>query len=136
MRKNKVLIPITIPLCYLVKKSIRIKLRDHGLDDEKYAVLHLSFDSPNNNDIFGKIKGRRETRHKFIVMCFREEVFERLVEEDRFTFRGTIELVYGGVYITATKVYDSLGINVEDEESIYYNNYKPIAIDLDEESEH
>jgi hypothetical protein len=104
--------------------SKRIKTSDYK-EPEEYAILKVGL-----KDAFdGHALKFRAKKHKaYTLICFDKEIFERLVEGDWFTFKGTISLDYGSCYYCVERVYDELGVNICSEESLYYKANEVVEV--------
>ena len=125
MRRKRDRIFIQIPRVTLLDVQVRLKKNDLK-NDEEYAVLKVCFvDTFDDHALSWKSK---KTAKNFTVMCFRDEIWRRLIATHVFSFEGFVSLKYGGVYFVAEKAYDELDFNIEKEESLYFTNYKPLTI--------
>lgn len=108
---------------YLGDISIRKRRNFQTKTEEEYAVLKVTVS--DSFDTFQLARGSKKTPKVYTLMCFREEIYKRLIAEYRFSFKGFVSLSYGNTYIVVTKAYDELGFDVEQEGSICFDDYSP-----------
>lgn len=125
MKGKRDRISCQVPRVTLLDVQVRVK-KNELKNDEEYAVLKVSFvDTFDGHALAWKSKRTPKT---FTLMCFRPEIWRRLVERETFSFEGFISLKYGGIYFVVERAYDELDFNIEKEDSPYYTNYKTLSI--------
>jgi hypothetical protein len=125
MKKKRDKISCQIPRVTLLGVQVRLK-KNELKNDEEYAVLKVSFvDTFDGHALAWK---SRKVPKTFTVMCFRDEVWKRLIETHAFSFTGFVSLKYGGVYFVVEKAFDELDFDVERRESMYFTNYSEMSI--------
>jgi hypothetical protein len=65
-------------------------------------------------------KRRKPKIDKFSCVCFSPEVYQRLKPGDMFSFDGEVSFAPGSTYLIITKAYDSLGCDITEENSPYF----------------
>ena len=126
MRRKRDKITCQIPRVRLLNIQVRMK-KNELKNNEEYAVLKVSLiDTFDDHALSWKSKHIAKT---FTLMCFRDEIWKRLIETHTFSFKGFVSLKYGGVYFVVEKAYDELGFDIEKQESLYYTNYKELSFE-------
>jgi len=116
-------ISIYIPKVCVLKVDRRVK-KNELKNDEEYGIIKVSWnDAFDSHALAWK---SRKINKTFTLMCFRDEIWRRLIETHVFSFEGFASLRYGGVYFVIEKAFDELDFNIEKSESLYFNNYKPL----------
>lgn len=114
---------------YLTDLSIRKRRNPYTKNEEEYAVFKVCHE--DTFDTFHLARGTKKYFKTYTLMCFREEIYTRVVVGDRFSFKGFASLSYGGTYLVAEKAYDELGYSVETKSSLYHQ--KEVYEDGEEE---
>jgi len=126
MRKKRDRIAIFIPKVCVLKVDRRVK-KSELKNDEEYGVIKASFnDAFDDHALSWK---SRKTNKSFTLMCFRDEIWRRLIETHVFSFEGFASLRYGGVYFVIERAFDELDFNIEKPDSLYFTNYKPMKVE-------
>lgn len=114
---------------YLNDLSIRKRRNPYTKHEEEYAVFKVCHE--DMFDTFHLARGTNKYFKIYTLMCFREEIYTRVVVGDRFSFKGTIHMSYGNTYIKVKKAYDELDFDIETKDSLY--NQKEIRDEKDAE---
>ena len=93
---------------------------------EEYAVISITFNDIFDGDTLTYVN--RKAEKKITLMCFREELYKRVVIGDCFSFKGFVSFGYGNTFLVVKRIYDQLGFPVNEEQSLYFN-YSPPKID-------
>ena len=90
---------------------------------EEYAVFSVTF-----NDIFdgGTLTYvNHKAEKKITLMCFKEELYKRVVIGECFSFKGFVSFGYGNTFLVVKRIYDQLDFPIDEEQSLYFANYSP-----------
>jgi len=127
MRRKREKISIQIPKVTVLRVNVRTKMNEIK-SDEEYAVIQVTFhDTFDEHALSWKSK---KVAKIFTLVCFREEIWRRLIESHKFSFEGFASLKYGGVYFVVEKAYDEFDFDIEKEESVYFTNFKPLDFSM------
>lgn len=99
---------------------IRERFDCETLERSKYAVCKCSF-SERGNDPADSEPKQRKRKKEISIMCFLQQIWTRLIPGERYSLRGEITFGYGNTYLCILEAFDSLGIDVESEDS-YINS--------------
>lgn len=96
----------------VVIQSIQIRSRtnDWTKKIEDYAVIGIHLQDSFDSQRFRP--GVKPVQKKLTLMCFLEDIWKRLVEGKKFSFRGFVSFGYGNTFLVVEDAFSSLGINV------------------------
>ena len=108
----------TLKLVTIKDIVIRKKKNPYTKNEEEYAVVKVLLE--DRFDTFKMAHTRYRQERPICLMCFRPQIFKRLVVGDVFSFGGKTNFPPGNTYHQIKHAFDSLGLDIESEQSAYF----------------